>query len=233
MERIVQYEGRQNEELERRPLLNHFFNILTDVCKIRKPFSRVVHEERNSIEIKIRQLYGYEILQIFKTLNENGSELSNFFSKKKPNTDDFEPIFAGFNLDQEDMVWSGFYDLYNSIHNFPDPENPLDMNNFRIESKNWTRDFLNMRGSRSFPYLHAIASHIPDMLEKHLNLNLFNQQGAEKLNDFIRIYFFRSTNKNRSHKKYLYQLLEKRNRIEFFYFGIDLNQFSETENMVE
>ena len=54
------------------------------------------------------------------------------------------------------------------------------------------------------------------MMTRHNNLNFFNQQGLEKLNDFIRLYYFRSTNKKRNDNKYLKQLLEKRNRIEYF-----------------
>ena len=137
---------------------------------------------------------------------------------------EFEPLFPGLNLDKEDMVWSGFIKNYEIIHRYPDPENPIDIEKFRVDLKNWLRDFLLMRGGTTFPYSHALVWHVPDMLEKHGNINLFNQQGLEKLNDFIRVYFFRSTNKKRSHKEYLYQLLAKRNRVEYFYFKQDLNE---------
>ena len=54
------------------------------------------------------------------------------------------------------------------------------------------------------------------MMIRNNNINLYNQQGMEKLNDFIRLYYFRSSNKKRSDNKQLKQLLEKRNRIEYF-----------------
>ena len=45
---------------------------------------------------------------------------------------------------------------------------------------------------------------------------MFSTQPNEKLNDFCTKYYHRNTNKNNTDKKYLLQLLHKRNRIEFY-----------------
>ena len=68
--------------METRPVLNCFHNILSEKCKIRKPFTINTLED-NKIEIKMRSLNGNDFLKIFKTLDEKGAELSNFFSTKK------------------------------------------------------------------------------------------------------------------------------------------------------
>jgi hypothetical protein len=77
------------------------------------------------------------------------------------------------------------------------------------------------------------------MILRHLNLFLYNQQGLEKIGDFIKTYYFRSTNRNRNQKKYLHQLIEqKRNRIEYFELNFARNQIpqytiNETANSVD
>ena len=45
--------------------------------------------------------------------------------------------------------------------------------------------------------------HIPEFLEKYKDVNVFNIQGLEKLNDFTTEYFFKSTNKNLTDNKYI------------------------------
>ena len=79
------------------------------------------------------------------------------------------------------------------------------------------------------------------MMIRHKNLNFYNQQGMEKLNDFIRLYYFRSSNKKRNDNKYLSQLLEKRNRIEYFNlnffkpetpkYKLNIEEVQENDNM--
>jgi hypothetical protein len=82
--------------------------------------------------------------------------------------------------------------------------------------KVWLGFYLLLKQGSQSLYVHAFTSHVPEMLAKHINLNFYNQEGLEKLNDFIRIYYFRSSNKNLFNKSYLHQILNKRNRIEYF-----------------
>ena len=63
------------------------------------------------------------------------------------------------------------------------------------------------------------------LLEIHGNIHIFSTQPNEKLNDFCTQYYHRCTNKNNNDKKYILQLLYKRNRIEFYDLDGDLEDF--------
>jgi len=66
------------------------------------------------------------------------------------------------------------------------------------------------------PYIHTLAFHVPEFLEKFHDVNIFNVQGLEKLNDFTTQNFHLSTNRKLSNMKYLKQLFDKQNRIDFY-----------------
>lgn len=44
------------------------------------------------------------------------------------------------------------------------------------------------------PYIHILAKHIPDFIQRYKNISQFTQQGLEKLNDQTTLDFARSTN---------------------------------------
>jgi hypothetical protein len=100
--------------------------------------------------------------------------------------------------------------------------------NFQSSLKFNQRKLLNDLTSNTYkpitPYQHVLVYHVPEFLEKHLELNLFNTQGLEKLNDFTTIDYMSATNRGHSRTWYLTQLFEKRNRIDFYQLNI-----SETE----
>ena len=102
----------------------------------------------------------------------------------------------------------------------------IDFNNLRVELKQWLKVYLIVNPGKISPYVHSFVSHCPDMLEKHLNLYMYNQEGMEMLNNFIKIYYIRCTNKR---NKYLYQIINKRNRIEFF----DLNSGKNSSDLIK
>jgi len=68
------------------------------------------------------------------------------------------------------------------------------------------------------------------MLELHGNIHVFSTQPNEKLNDFCTKYYHHSTNKNNENKIYLFQLLNKRNRIEFYNLDGDFEDCLSDEN---
>ena len=72
------------------------------------------------------------------------------------------------------------------------------------------------------PYMHSFVFHIPEFLDKYKNVNIFNTQGLEKLNDHTTIDFRTSTNKNKKDNKYLSQLFAKRNRIDFYNLNLNI-----------
>ena len=63
------------------------------------------------------------------------------------------------------------------------------------------------------------------MLEIHGNIHMFATQPNEKLNDFCTKYYQNCSNKQNSDKKYLLQLIKKRNRIEFYNLEGDVYEF--------
>ncbi len=63
------------------------------------------------------------------------------------------------------------------------------------------------------------------MLEIHQNINIFNTQGLEKLNDFCTQYYHGCTNKHNERNEYLNILFKKRNRVEFFNLNGEMNEF--------
>ena len=59
--------------------------------------------------------------------------------------------------------------------------------------------------------MHAFECHLHEFVQELGDINSFNQQGHEKLNDMTSVQYFRGTNR---HKEYLDQILNKRNRLE-------------------
>ena len=57
---------------------------------------------------------------------------------------------------------------------------------------------------------------MPEFIERHGSINLYNCQGLEKLNDISTQFYQNSTNKNKTYKSYLIQLIKKMNYMELF-----------------
>ena len=88
--------------------------------------------------------------------------------------------------------------------------------------------FFNVYGSNvATPYLHIFAAHIHEFKQIHNEINSFNCQGLEKLNDLTTSQFFRATNKRimkktkcdeedqtTDYKIWIRQILELRNRMD-------------------
>ena len=70
------------------------------------------------------------------------------------------------------------------------------------------------------PYWHVLYFHTKEILERHEEIASFSNQPNEKLQHSMKICYVRSTNKKKYNKKYLKQLLKKRNRLEFYFLQI-------------
>ena len=112
------------------------------------------------------------------------------------------------------ICFQDFYEIMYKIRNFSFDSNYVD--SLRAQINNWTDSFNKLNKGICTPYIHSLQKHVPEMIEKYHNINLFNIQGLEKLNDLSTTYYYSSTNKKNSGKTYLMQLMEKRNRIEYF-----------------
>ena len=86
-----------------------------------------------------------------------------------------------------------------------------DINREAIE---WGKLFLSVYESKHItPYIHIFITHLGQFVQQHKDVNSFNMQGLEKLNDLTTKQYFQATNKRE--KEFLKQILNKRNRIEY------------------
>jgi hypothetical protein len=79
------------------------------------------------------------------------------------------------------------------------------------------------------PYIHEFVFHIPEFLRLYKDVNIFNTEGLEKLNDFTTEDYFKSTNRkfnneNRQIEKieYIRQLMNKKNRVDLYQLNFGL-----------
>ena len=81
------------------------------------------------------------------------------------------------------------------------------------------------------PYVHIFRFHTIELIRKHGNINLFNTEGLEKLNQFCKEYYHQSTNQQKKNNRDIKQIICKRNRMEFFKLkGELINKNSSSEN---
>ena len=117
-------------------------------------------------------------------------------------------------INDTDDLWRDFFNLYSEIKLKNNSDNIEDLKSRLVE---WLETYTNLYPGEITPYIHAFVFHIPEFIEKHGNINLFNTQGLEKLNDIITKAYHCATNRNNSNKAYLEQLVDKRCRLETFY----------------
>ena len=117
--------------------------------------------------------------------------------------------------DNMQELFKGFYQIYLGITS----ENPFTSSEIREYTSVWLALFLQtFHTSTVTPYIHVFACHLHEFQELYGNVNLFNQQVVEKLNDIITIDYFRSSNRS---NKCLSQILQKRIRISNFEMQIN------------
>jgi hypothetical protein len=168
-------------------------------------YEKVETENSTKMVLTIRSLNGQDCLMALKHMDLNTvfKQVSEKNLSKKKISDTFREFYAIYNKIKEK-----FY-VENTLPLEVDTSNWLDLFNRCFASKHVT------------PYMHLFASHLCFFVESYGDVNLFNMQGLEKLNDFTTGQFFRATNKN---KYYVGQILSQRNRLEDYrHLGIELN----------
>ena len=234
--KFVRIDKNDGADLKCRPSLKIFLDFLKNNCKISNPYFICT----NSVEkIKLRSFNGNERLRIFEELyrpyfdeKEKKLKRQNLSSLFEKNLD------PPNNFDFEDLVWFGFYKILNEIKSFKNEStipnyNPVQtsIEKLRVDLKNWLQNYLlinekNRNLSTMTPYIHVFVFHIPQLLEINHDLNIFNTQGLEKLNDFCTQYYHSCTNKHSEQKEYLNQLFKKQNRMEFYYLNGKINEIN-------
>ena len=230
-------DGNDGIELNRRKNLSVFMEFLESNCKIKNPY--ILSSKKPQFgKILFRSFNGKELLRIFTELYEPKFDK---ITKLKIQ----EPLFLVnlpfpktdnkvSNFRKEDLLWLGFYKIYLKFQNFP-VKTTIDERKVLIKPlndslKEWLKDykFLNKQINyvdKLSPYVHCFSFHYCQMLELHGNIHIFSTNPNEKLNDFCTQYYHRCTNKQNTEKKYLLQLLQKRNRIEFYNLDGQLSDF--------
>jgi hypothetical protein len=226
--KCIRLDKNDGDNLFLRMNLAVFINFLENNCMIKNPF--YITDKRPLYgKIQFRSFNGNERMRIFNELYE-----PKFNKNTKVKISDAlfmtnlpfpKPNDVNDHFKKEDMLWLGFYDLYKKFIYFP-KETTLAQRKTLIHPikenlKDWLTDFLfvsklNKYSEKLSPYTHSLIFHYSQMLELHGNIHIYSTQPNEKLNDFCTKYYHRNTNKNNTDKKYLLQLLHKRNRIEFY-----------------
>ncbi len=127
-------------------------------------------------------------------------------------------LFENFNLkeiipdhekfDSVEKIWTEFYELLQLVKAIQ-----IDPVELKIRAAEWLDLFLTVYAKQTVtPYMHAFVAHLPEFVHLYKDINAFNCQGLEKLNDMTTGQFFKGTNKSDTA---LHQMLKKRNRMEF------------------
>jgi hypothetical protein len=225
--KFIRLDKNDGEHLNLRKNLAVFIDFLESKCKLKNP-SYVTDKRPLYGKIQFRSFNGNERMRIFKELYEPKFDRNTMKKTKDAlfltNLPFPIPANTEDSFKKEDLLWLGFYDLYTKFIKFPKTsisERKTLIDPLKIHLKEWLADFLfvskiNKYSEKLSPYTHCLIFHYYQMLELHGNIHVFSTQPNEKLNDFCTKYYHHSTNKNNENKIYLFQLLNKRNRIEFY-----------------
>ncbi|CAF1105017.1 unnamed protein product [Brachionus calyciflorus] len=170
--------------------LSKLFSFLKDKCGITV---KIFKNETKSINLAMNSLTGINRNKIFERM-----KLKNLFESNLKN------------CDKIDEIWSKFYTIYTSLKKDTIP----DADQIKLSTSEWLNLFLSIYQRNDVtPYIHAFTNHLHQFVSRNININHFNLEGLEKLNDFTTCDYFRATNKRKNSSE---QILKKRCRIEYF-----------------
>ena len=185
-------------DLNKRPLFKKLWNFFEDDCGVTTPFEN----DKGTSSFKLRSLNQKERMKILES-SKNRKNLLNLFSELK---NDSKLIIFNYILIE-------FYDIFNFIKQ--DHTDQYDEESLKKRLKNWLSYWLRVSDNEKLtPYLHIFINHVTEFIRVFKNLSMYSTQGLEKLNDEIKCNYIRQTNKKKD--KFVKQLLEKCNRIEFY-----------------
>ena len=150
------------------PYLKIYETFVNEECKVRFKFN----QDRDSKEIKYRDLTGPEKVRLFKNIN-------------------IPLIFPDLhNKDNIQHLWKTFFKLINDIN-----EGTCDAADIDVKAKAWVTSFTSTYQAKDVtPYMHALAMHMGESIQLHGRVVRFTQQGLEKLNDLTTKHYQRATN---------------------------------------
>ena len=100
-----------------------------------------------------------------------------------------------------------------------------DIIKFKEDLKKWGLKYLKLDPSKTHeftPYVHTFVHHIDELISLHKNIHLYNLQGLENLNSFVKKSYHNSTNKAKLDKASQVILYSNYNIIYKLYIGVDI-----------
>ena len=172
--------------------LHAFQKFLNEKCKVSFKFVWLSETKK----LTWRDLVGPEKIRFFEAF-----DLKEIF----PEHDKLESL---------QKLWTDFYDIINGVKRVK-----LAHDEVKTRTQEWLDLFLTIYNKTTVtPYVHAFVAHLHEFVFLYKDINAFNLQGLEKLNDLTTGQYFKGTNKSDSA---LTQILKKRNRMEFLRLFID------------
>ena len=163
--------------------LQHFLN---EKCNVSFKFMWIAETRK----LTWRDLSGPEKTRLFEKFN---------LSEIIPDHEKFDSVVA---------IWTEFYELLQLVKAVQ-----IDPVELKMRASEWLELYLTVYARTTVtPYMHAFVAHLPEFVHLYKDINAFNCQGLEKLNDMTTGQFFKGTNKSDTA---LHQMLKKRNRMEF------------------
>ena len=180
--------------------LHAFQKFLNEKCKVNFRFYWLSETKK----LTWRDLVGPEKIKLFEAFN-----LKEIF----PEHD---------NLESLQKLWDDFFEIITAVKR-------VELSHIEVKqsTEEWLELFLSIYNKTTVtPYIHAFVAHLHEFVFLYKDINAFNLQGLEKLNDMTTYQYFKGTNK---HKNALTQILQKRNRMEYLRTkgGIDDDEINE------
>ena len=237
IKRLNQKDNNNGSDINKRPNFKIFMNFLANICKISNPY----YVSKKTGEIKFRNLNAKERERIFEGIFEEYENAEKQKVKKNFDFIQFQNFTEPDPFKHENFIWLTFHKVYKKLSNHkPRIRNHLPLentDNIKIWDSELEKDMnllirsfsrLNFQSNFTYnitPYWHVLFFHTKEILERHEEIASFSNQPNEKLQHSMKICYVRSTNKKKSNKKYLKQLLKKRNRLEFYFLNGNLADF--------
>ena len=111
------------------------------------------------------------------------------------------------NLESLQKLWDDFFEIITAVKR-------VELSHIEVKqsTEEWLDLFLTIYNKTTVtPYIHAFVAHLHEFVFLYKDINAFNLQGLEKLNDMTTYQYFKGTNKR---DNYLMQIMKKRNRME-------------------
>jgi hypothetical protein len=168
--------------------MNSLQHYLNEKCNVRFNFLWLAETKK----LTWRDLVGPEKARLFENFN---------LAEIMPDHEKFEAV---------EEIWNEFYKILNEVKTVE-----IEWTEVKRRTQEWLHLFLTVYSKVTVtPYMHAFVAHLHEFVYLYKDINAFNCQGLEKLNDISTTQYFKGTNHSDTA---LHQMLRKRNRMEYLY----------------